>query len=93
MFCSVVVYHSIEYTFLCCSVDVLSIHSIHTLVSTLTNHTDKRLQYLKIYCSPCRTQCSIISKNVVLISTPKIYKVLHTIQFLIGYKDLFKVGF
>ena len=63
MFSSIVVYHSIEYTLVWYTVDVLSIHSIHTLVSTLTNHTDKRLQYLTIYCSPFRTQCSIISKK------------------------------
>lgn len=80
MFSSIVVYHSIEYTLVWYTVDVLSIHSIHTLVSTLTNHNDKRLQYLKIYCSPHTTQCFIISKNVVLISTPEIYKVHHTIQ-------------
>ena len=47
MFSSIVVYHNIEYTFLCYTVDLSSIHSIYRLVSTLTKSRWQKIAIFK----------------------------------------------
>ena len=47
MFSSIVVYHNIEYTFLCYTVDLSSIHSIYRFVSTLTKSRWQKIAIFK----------------------------------------------